>query len=40
MLGATFVDTLIVPVTFSIVENLVARFSKKSHEPKPPEPTG
>ena len=29
MLGATFVDTLIVPVTFSIVENVVARFRKK-----------
>jgi HAE1 family hydrophobic/amphiphilic exporter-1 len=29
MLGATFVDTLIVPVTFSIVENLVARCRRK-----------
>jgi hydrophobic/amphiphilic exporter-1 (mainly G- bacteria), HAE1 family len=32
MLGATFVDTLIVPVTFSIVENLVARFRRKPSE--------
>jgi HAE1 family hydrophobic/amphiphilic exporter-1 len=29
MLGATFVDVFIVPVTFSIVEKLVARFSRK-----------
>jgi HAE1 family hydrophobic/amphiphilic exporter-1 len=29
MLGATFVDTLIVPVTFSLVEKLAARFSRK-----------
>jgi HAE1 family hydrophobic/amphiphilic exporter-1 len=29
MLGATCVDTLIVPVTFAIVENFVARFAKK-----------
>jgi HAE1 family hydrophobic/amphiphilic exporter-1 len=29
MLGATFVDTLIVPVTFSIVEHTVKRFTGK-----------
>jgi hypothetical protein len=43
MLGATFVDIFIVPVTFSIVEKLAARFSKKTreeHAPKPPEPNG
>ena len=43
MLGATFVDIFIVPVTFSIVEKTVARFSKKAreeHKPKPPEPNG
>ncbi|HEX4350184.1 MAG TPA: efflux RND transporter permease subunit, partial [Verrucomicrobiae bacterium] len=43
MLGATFVDIFIVPVTFSIVEKTVARFSKKKKEdeaPKPPEPNG
>ena len=43
MLGATFVDTFIVPVTFSIVEKIVARISKKAreeHKPKPPEPNG
>jgi len=43
MLGATFVDIFIVPVTFTIVEKTVARFSKKSreeHAPKPPEPNG
>lgn len=49
MLGATFVDTLIVPVTFSIVENTVARFSRKnpgeavaktSKPPEPPEQRG
>lgn len=43
MLGATFVDIFIVPVTFSVVENLAARFSKKvreEHVPKPPEPNG
>ena len=28
MLGATFVDTLIVPVTFCIVEKLAARYGK------------
>ena len=30
MLGATFVDIFIVPVTFSIVEKAVARISKKT----------
>jgi HAE1 family hydrophobic/amphiphilic exporter-1 len=43
MLGATCVDIFIVPVTFSVVERLAARFSKKSreeHAPKPPEPNG
>jgi hydrophobic/amphiphilic exporter-1 (mainly G- bacteria), HAE1 family len=43
MLGATLVDVFIVPVTFSIVEKLAARFSKKAreeHAPKPPEPNG
>ncbi|MDB6022327.1 MAG: transporter, hydrophobe/amphiphile efflux family, partial [Pedosphaera sp.] len=43
MLGATFVDTLIVPVTFYVVEKTVARFSKKSGDeppPEPPEPAG
>ncbi len=29
MLGATLVDTLIVPVTFFVVEKVVARFNKK-----------
>jgi len=29
MLGATFVDTLIVPVTFCMVENLASRYSRK-----------
>ncbi len=29
MLGATFVDTLIVPVTFAMVENFVARVGNK-----------
>jgi HAE1 family hydrophobic/amphiphilic exporter-1 len=43
MLGATFVDIFIVPVTFSVVEKVAARFSKKNreeHAPKPPEPNG
>jgi HAE1 family hydrophobic/amphiphilic exporter-1 len=43
MLGATFVDIFIVPVTFSVVEKMAARFSKKNreeHSPKPPEPNG
>jgi HAE1 family hydrophobic/amphiphilic exporter-1 len=41
MLGATLVDTFIVPVTFSIVERIAARFSKTPHEQKiKPEPNG
>jgi HAE1 family hydrophobic/amphiphilic exporter-1 len=43
MLGATFVDIFIVPVTFTIVEKTVARISKKAreeHAPRPPEPNG
>jgi HAE1 family hydrophobic/amphiphilic exporter-1 len=43
MLGATFVDIFIVPVTFSVVEKVSARFGKKRQEdqaPKPPEPNG
>ena len=43
MLGATFVDIFIVPVTFSIVEKTITHFSKKAraeHQPKPPEPNG
>jgi HAE1 family hydrophobic/amphiphilic exporter-1 len=44
MLGATFVDIFIVPVTFTIVEKTIARMSKKAREehskPKPPEPNG
>jgi HAE1 family hydrophobic/amphiphilic exporter-1 len=43
MLGATLVDTFIVPVTFAVVERLSARFSKKpvlGHAPVPPEPNG
>jgi len=43
MLGATLVDIFIVPVTFTIVEKGIARFSKKrkeDSEPKPPEPNG
>ena len=39
MLGATIVDTLIVPVTFVIVEKAVARF-RGGHSKPPPEPTG
>jgi hydrophobic/amphiphilic exporter-1 (mainly G- bacteria), HAE1 family len=39
MLGATFVDTFIVPVTFTLVERLIKRF-KNPEEPKPPEPNG
>jgi HAE1 family hydrophobic/amphiphilic exporter-1 len=41
MLGATLVDTFIVPVTFTVVEKMAARFSKKErakHEPKSPQP--
>jgi HAE1 family hydrophobic/amphiphilic exporter-1 len=39
MLGATLVDTLIVPVTFAIVERMVKRFSKDKggHGGKPKE---
>lgn len=42
MLGATLVDTLIVPVTFYVVEKLAARFQghPEGHAPPPPEPTG
>jgi HAE1 family hydrophobic/amphiphilic exporter-1 len=42
MLGAALVDIFIVPVTFSIVERLVARFSKHKPEHLRPdqEPTG
>jgi HAE1 family hydrophobic/amphiphilic exporter-1 len=43
MLGATLVDIFIVPVTFSVVEKVAARFSKKTseeHAPQPPEPNG
>ena len=43
MLGATLVDVFIVPVTFVIVEKLVARFGKKArkeHSPTSQEPIG
>jgi len=43
MLGATLVDIFIVPTTFSIVEKLAARFSKKArqkHAPTSPQPNG
>lgn len=43
MLGATLVDIYFVPVTFTIVEKLIVRFSKKAreaHAPKPPPPNG
>jgi ethanolamine transporter EutH len=43
MIGATFVDTFIVPVTFSVVERVAARYTRKGREhdkPKPPEPNG
>jgi HAE1 family hydrophobic/amphiphilic exporter-1 len=46
MLGATLVDTLIVPVTFFVVERMIAKHDKAhGHVPelkpqKPPEPTG
>ena len=38
MLGATFVDTFIVPVTFTLVERLVRRFSRhpSASAPQPP----
>jgi len=35
MLGATLVDTLIVPVTFALVERVAARFSKEAPGKKP-----
>jgi HAE1 family hydrophobic/amphiphilic exporter-1 len=40
MLGATFVDTLIVPVTFCVVEKVAARFGgqPESHVANPPGP--
>jgi HAE1 family hydrophobic/amphiphilic exporter-1 len=43
MLGATFVDIFIVPVTFSIVERAIARCSRKSreaHDNPAPDPNG
>jgi HAE1 family hydrophobic/amphiphilic exporter-1 len=43
MLGATLVDIFIVPVTFSVVEKVAARFSKKTSEqsmPNQAEPNG
>lgn len=41
MLGATFVDTFIVPVTFSLVEKLIAKTKGlPDHIEKPPEPNG
>ena len=43
MLGATLVDTFIVPVTFAVVERLSARFArdKRPHPAaEPPEPIG
>jgi HAE1 family hydrophobic/amphiphilic exporter-1 len=43
MLGATFVDIFIVPVTFAMVERVIARSSKKTreaHEHPAPEPNG
>jgi HAE1 family hydrophobic/amphiphilic exporter-1 len=43
MLGATLVDTFIVPVTFAVVERLSARFGRKpflGQAPVPPEPNG
>ncbi|HLX68503.1 MAG TPA: efflux RND transporter permease subunit [Verrucomicrobiae bacterium] len=41
MLGATLVDTFIVPVTFSLVETLVCKVRHRpDHIEKPPEPTG
>ena len=38
MLGATLVDIFIVPVTFSIVEKLADRFSKKARAEQAPTP--
>jgi HAE1 family hydrophobic/amphiphilic exporter-1 len=41
MLGATLVDTFIVPVTFSLVETIVCKVrNRPNHIEKPPEPTG
>jgi HAE1 family hydrophobic/amphiphilic exporter-1 len=41
MLGATFVDTFIVPVTFSLVERVIAKIKgQPDHIQKPPEPNG
>jgi HAE1 family hydrophobic/amphiphilic exporter-1 len=42
MLGATLVDTLIVPVTFYVVEKLATRFRRQPEAAAPqlPEPTG
>lgn len=41
MLGATLVDTFIVPVTFSLVEKIVCKARHRpDHIEKPPEPTG
>jgi HAE1 family hydrophobic/amphiphilic exporter-1 len=43
MLGATFVDVFIVPVTFTIVEKAINRMSKKTreaHDHPVPEPNG
>jgi len=44
MLGATFVDIFIVPVTFTIVERTINRFSKKARDAQAethrPEPYG
>ena len=42
MLGATLVDTLIVPVTFYVVEKLATRFRRQPETAAPqlPEPTG
>ena len=41
MLGATLVDTFVVPVTFTLVEKIVARVRHiPQHAPKPPEPNG
>ncbi len=39
MLGATCVDTLIVPVTFVVVENVVARFNKRAGKSRTAAPT-
>jgi hydrophobic/amphiphilic exporter-1 (mainly G- bacteria), HAE1 family len=39
MLGATLVDIFIVPLTFSIVEKLADRFSKKARAEQAPTPS-